>query len=99
MIIHLKNKQTLKIGNFYFKCSIGASGLTNKERQKLANVYQQYNLSMGTFDFGTNTGSAMAMREAEYYGRLGFPSSTSLYGFSTGLIFRSTSSQASSLIL
>ena len=31
MIIHLKNKQTLKIGNFYFKCSIGASGLTNKK--------------------------------------------------------------------
>ncbi len=31
MIIHLKNKQTLKIGNFYFKCSIGASGTTNKK--------------------------------------------------------------------
>ena len=31
MIIHLKNKQTLKIGNFYFKCSIGASGLTRKK--------------------------------------------------------------------
>ena len=31
MIIHLKNKQTLKIGNFYFKCSIGALGTTNKK--------------------------------------------------------------------
>jgi len=31
MIIHLKNKQTLKIGNFYFKCSIGASGVTKKK--------------------------------------------------------------------
>ena len=31
MIIHLKNKQTLKIGNFYFKCSIGASGFTEKK--------------------------------------------------------------------
>ena len=31
MIIHLKNKQTLKIGNFYFKCSIGASGFSKKK--------------------------------------------------------------------
>ena len=31
MIIHLKNKQTLKIENFYFKCSIGASGFTKKK--------------------------------------------------------------------
>ncbi len=31
MIIHLKNKQTLKIGNFYLRCSIGASGITKKK--------------------------------------------------------------------
>ncbi len=31
MIIHLKNKQTLKIGNFNFKCSIGASGISKKK--------------------------------------------------------------------
>lgn len=67
----LENMVMLPGGNV-----VDASGLTNKERQKLANVYQQYNLSMGTFDFGTNTGNAMAIRE------MLFPSSTSLYGFS-----------------
>ena len=31
MIIHLKNKHTLKVDNFYFKCSIGKHGLTKKK--------------------------------------------------------------------
>ena len=31
MIIYLKNKHTLKVDNFYFKCSIGKNGLTKKK--------------------------------------------------------------------
>ncbi len=31
MTIFLKNKHTLKIDDFYFKCSIGKKGLTNKK--------------------------------------------------------------------
>jgi len=31
MIIYLKNKQTLKIGDFFFKCSIGKNGLSKKK--------------------------------------------------------------------
>ena len=31
MIIYLKNKHTLQIDNFYFKCSIGKNGLTKKK--------------------------------------------------------------------
>ena len=31
MLIYLKNKQTLQIGDFYFKCCIGANGLTQKK--------------------------------------------------------------------
>ena len=31
MIIYLKNKHTLKIDNFYFKCSIGKNGLSTKK--------------------------------------------------------------------
>ena len=33
MIIYIKNKHSLKIDDFYFKCSIGKNGLSkNKER-------------------------------------------------------------------
>ena len=31
MIIYLKNKHTLKVDKFYFKCSIGKNGLTKKK--------------------------------------------------------------------
>ena len=31
MIIYLKNKQTLKIDDFYFKCSIGKNGISKKK--------------------------------------------------------------------
>ena len=31
MDIYLKNKQTLQIDNFYFRCSIGKKGLTSKK--------------------------------------------------------------------
>ena len=31
MIIHLKNKHTLQIDDFNFKCSIGKNGLTTKK--------------------------------------------------------------------
>ena len=31
MIIYLKNKHTLKIDDFYFKCSIGKSGLSQNK--------------------------------------------------------------------
>ena len=31
MIIYLKNKHTLQVDDFYFKCSIGKNGLTKKK--------------------------------------------------------------------
>ena len=31
MIIYLKNKHTLQVDNFYFKCSIGKNGVTKKK--------------------------------------------------------------------
>tara|TARA_Y100000389_G_scaffold199805_1_gene238910 strand:+ start:965 stop:1459 length:495 start_codon:yes stop_codon:yes gene_type:complete len=33
MIIILKNKHTLKIGDFYFRCCIGKGGLSNKKTE------------------------------------------------------------------
>jgi len=33
MIIELKNKQTLKVGDFFFKCSIGKNGLSVKKKE------------------------------------------------------------------
>ena len=33
MIIELKNKQTLKVDDFFFKCSIGKNGLTIKKKE------------------------------------------------------------------
>ena len=33
MDIYLKNKQTLQIDDFYFRCSIGKKGLTSKKRE------------------------------------------------------------------
>jgi len=33
MTIVLKNKQTLKVGDFYFKCVIGKKGLSNKKKE------------------------------------------------------------------
>ena len=49
MIIYLKNKHTLQVDNFYFKCSIGKNGLTKKKIEgdkktpigsfKLSNLY------------------------------------------------------------
>tara|TARA_B100001175_G_C19379094_1_gene575668 strand:+ start:338 stop:832 length:495 start_codon:yes stop_codon:yes gene_type:complete len=33
MIIYLKNKQTLQINDFYFKCCIGKKGLTFKKKE------------------------------------------------------------------
>ena len=33
MIIYLKNKNTLKVDNFYFNCSIGKKGLIKKKRE------------------------------------------------------------------
>jgi L,D-peptidoglycan transpeptidase YkuD (ErfK/YbiS/YcfS/YnhG family) len=33
MDIYLKNKQTLRIDDFYFKCSIGKRGLTSKKKE------------------------------------------------------------------
>ena len=31
MIIYLKNKQTLKVDDFLFKCSIGKNGISKKK--------------------------------------------------------------------
>ena len=33
MIIHLKNKHTLQVDNFYFNCSIGKRGLIKKKKE------------------------------------------------------------------
>ena len=33
MTIILKNKQTLKVDDFYFKCVIGKKGLSNKKKE------------------------------------------------------------------
>ena len=33
MIIFLKNKHTLQVNNFYFKCSIGKNGITKKKKE------------------------------------------------------------------
>jgi hypothetical protein len=34
MLITLKNKETLKIGDFYLKCSIGRNGLSSKKKRE-----------------------------------------------------------------
>ena len=49
MIIHVKNKQTLKIDDFYFKCCVGKNGISRKKIEgdkktpkgtfKLGNLY------------------------------------------------------------
>ena len=36
MLIVLKNKETLKVGDFYLKCSIGKNGLSSKNQNKKA---------------------------------------------------------------
>ena len=33
MIIILKNKQTLQVDSFYFRCCVGKNGLTNKKKE------------------------------------------------------------------
>ena len=33
MTIFLKNKHTLQIDDFYFKCSIGKDGISNKKKE------------------------------------------------------------------
>ena len=33
MIIYLKNKHTLKVDDFYFKCCIGKNGISKKKRE------------------------------------------------------------------
>tara|TARA_A100001035_G_C27659933_1_gene443273 strand:- start:308 stop:802 length:495 start_codon:yes stop_codon:yes gene_type:complete len=33
MIIHLKNKHTLKVGEFYFNCSIGKNGVSSNKKE------------------------------------------------------------------
>lgn len=33
MLIILKNKETLKVGDFYLKCSIGKNGLSSKKKE------------------------------------------------------------------
>ena len=33
MLIVLKNKETLKVGDFYLKCSIGKNGLSSKKKE------------------------------------------------------------------
>ena len=33
MTIYLKNKQTLKVDDFYFKCVVGKKGLSNKKKE------------------------------------------------------------------
>ena len=33
MIIHLKNKRTLKVGEFYFNCSVGKNGVSSNKKE------------------------------------------------------------------
>ena len=33
MIIHLKNKHTLKVGEFYLNCSIGKNGVSSNQKE------------------------------------------------------------------
>ena len=35
MIVFLKNKHTLQIDDFYFRCSIGKNGLTKKKLKEI----------------------------------------------------------------
>ena len=46
MIIFLKNKHTLQIDNFYFKCSIGKNGITTKK------IEGDKKTPIGTFKIG-----------------------------------------------
>ena len=46
MIIYLKNKHTLKIDEFFFKCSIGKKGLTKKK------IEGDYKTPVGIFKIG-----------------------------------------------
>ena len=46
MIILLKNKQTLQIDEFKFKCSIGKKGLSNNKKEG------DLKTPVGTFDLG-----------------------------------------------
>ena len=33
MIIFLKNKHTLKVDNFYFKCCVGKNGISSRKKE------------------------------------------------------------------
>ena len=46
MIIFLKNKHTLKIDDFYFKCCVGKNGLSRKK------IEGDYKTPKGTFELG-----------------------------------------------
>ena len=46
MIIYLKNKHTLKIGDFYFKCCVGKNGLSKTK------IEADYKTPRGTFEIG-----------------------------------------------
>ena len=39
MIIHVKNKHTLKVDEFYFKCSVGKNGSTHNKKEGEAEIY------------------------------------------------------------
>ena len=43
MIIYLKNKHTLQVDDFIFKCSIGKKGLTKKKLKEIKK-HQKENL-------------------------------------------------------
>ena len=46
MTIHLKNKQTLQVGDFYFKCCIGKNGISKKK------IEGDKKTPKGTFEIG-----------------------------------------------
>ena len=46
MIIFLKNKHTLQVNDFYFKCSVGKNGITKKKREG------DYTTPNGIFEIG-----------------------------------------------
>ncbi len=42
MIIHLKDKHSLKIDQFYFKCCIGKNGLTKKKLKEIKKLLEVF---------------------------------------------------------
>ena len=51
MIIYLKNKHTLKVDDFYFKCCIGKNGIS-KKKEKVTKKHQSDFFQLKTYISG-----------------------------------------------